>query len=501
MAMPKVRSPIVNTRRPRSGTYQRSSPGSIWVFACSPIRRPSASNDDGHDRPARRRRPFRADDRRDPGVTGGGRDRRQRLVERGPGHVRHGPSLVAMAGQAGLGQAHDRRAEPAGCLDRRDRGRHGLVERGRERGRGDRDPDDRHRPSLPAAGAGRVGGGPVAVARGAWGAVRWPRPAELRQRGTRERRAPASAARDREPPRGVAALPAGPGLRRPGQRDGRPVRRGRGRLRGVLGEARARADRLVDAVRDDARMGPAVREVVHRRRAQRRLQLRRPARRARPRRQGRLPLDRRAGRHPDADLPRPPARGQQGGQRAQGARRRDGRPGRHLHADDPGAADRDARLRPDRGAAHGRLRRLLGRGAVGPDQRLRGEGPDHRRRRLPARQGGRAQGPRRRGARRHADDRGRRSSSSGSATTSTMVAGRDHWWHDLVDRQSEDCPPVAGRVRAHALPALHVGHDRQAEGHPPHDRRLPRSGRRSATRRSSTSSPTTCTGAPPTSAG
>ena len=24
-----------------------------------------------------------------------------------------------------------------------------------------------------------------------------------------------------------------------------------------------------------------------------------------------------------------------------------------------------------------------------------------------------------------------------------MVAGRDHWWHDLVDRQSEDCPPVA----------------------------------------------------------
>ena len=55
-----------------------------------------------------------------------------------------------------------------------------------------------------------------------------------------------------------------------------------------------------------------------------------------------------------------------------------------------------------------------------------------------------------------------------------MVAGRDHWWHDLVDRQSEDCPPVAGRLGAHALPALHVGHDRQAQGHPPHDRRLPR---------------------------
>ena len=217
----------------------------------------------------------------------------------------------------------------------------------------------------------------------------------------------------------VPGLPAGPGIRRAGQRDGRPVRRGRGGLRGVLGEARARADRLVEAVREDPRVGPAVRQVVHRRRAQRRLQLRRPARRARPRRQGRLPLDRRAGRHPDAHLPRPPARGQQGGQRAQGARRQDRRPRRHLHADDPGAADRDAGLRPDRRAAHGRLRWLLGGGAVGPHQRLRGQGPDHRRRRLPARQGGRAQAPCRRGARLDARRSRRRSSSSASATTST----------------------------------------------------------------------------------
>ncbi len=52
-------------------------------------------------------------------------------------------------------------------------------------------------------------------------------------------------------------FPARPGVRGPGQRDGRPVRGGRGRLRGVLGEARARADRLVDAVHHDARVGPA----------------------------------------------------------------------------------------------------------------------------------------------------------------------------------------------------------------------------------------------------
>ena len=54
-----------------------------------------------------------------------------------------------------------------------------------------------------------------------------------------------------------------------------------------------------------------------------------------------------------------------------------------------------------------------------------------------------------------------------------MTPDRDIWWHDIVDRQSEDCPPVPVESRAHALPALHVGHDRQAEGHPAHDRRLP----------------------------
>ena len=56
-----------------------------------------------------------------------------------------------------------------------------------------------------------------------------------------------------------------------------------------------------------------------------------------------------------------------------GARRRDRRPGRDLHADDPGAADRDARLRPDRRAAHGGLRRLLRRGAGGPHQGRAGQ--------------------------------------------------------------------------------------------------------------------------------
>ena len=30
-----------------------------------------------------------------------------------------------------------------------------------------------------------------------------------------------------------------------------------------------------------------------------------------------------------------------------------------------------------------------------------------------------------------------------TGTDYPMVEGRDHWWHDIVDRQSEDCPPVA----------------------------------------------------------
>ena len=64
----------------------------------------------------------------------------------------------------------------------------------------------------------------------------------------------------------------------------------------------------------------------------------------------------------------------------------------------PELADRDARVRPDRRPAHGRLRRLLGRGAGRPDQRRRGQARHHRRRRLAARQAGAAQAGGRRGA-------------------------------------------------------------------------------------------------------
>ena len=84
----------------------------------------------------------------------------------------------------------------------------------------------------------------------------------------------------------------------------------------------------------------------------------------RARRQGRLLLGRRAGRPPHDHLRRTARRGLPLRQRAEGTRRQARRPRRDLHADDPRTADRDARLRPDRRAAHRRLRRLLRRGAA-----------------------------------------------------------------------------------------------------------------------------------------
>ena len=160
-------------------------------------------------------------------------------------------------------------------------------------------------------------------------------------------------------------VPARPRLRRAGQRHRRrctrrprPTSRRSGPPRRASG---SRGRRL----HDDARMGPPVREVVHRRRAQRRLQLRRP-----PRRGG---LGDKVAYHWIGEpgdtrtltLRRPPARELSKAANALmelGVTQ--GRPGRDLHADDPRAADRDARLRPDRRPAHGRVRRLLGGGAV-----------------------------------------------------------------------------------------------------------------------------------------
>ena len=198
------------------------------------------------------------------------------------------------------------------------------------------------------------------------------------------------------------------------------LRGGRADPRGVLGRA-GRGARLVRAVGHGARrLRGAVLQVVHRRQAERLLQLPRPPRRGRPRRPRRLPLARRGGRGARRHLRRPAPRRPAAGQRAQGPRHRPGRRGRDLPADDPRGRRRDARLRADRRAAQRGLRRLLAGLGEGADGVLRGQGADHRRRRAPQGQDGAGQARGRRLPRRPAVDRDGRRGAATPATTCEM---------------------------------------------------------------------------------
>ena len=173
-------------------------------------------------------------------------------------------------------------------------------------------------------------------------------------------------------------------------------------------------------------------------------------------------------------------RGQPGGQRPDRARHRRRRPGRHLPADDPRGGGRDAGLRPDRRPALGGVRRLLRRRPRVPHRRRRGEGRHHRRRRLPARRAERAQARRRRGLE---IERGHER----PATCSSSGAPARTWPGPRAATSGGTTPSAARaheherrgvRRRAPAVHPLHLGHDRQAEGHPAHHRRLPHPGRR-----------------------
>ena len=143
IAIPNVTPAAVKTRRPCPGTYHRSSPGSICVFACSPSRRPSAPNTtDTISRPAAvgRSAPTMVTT---PARRAASPTIAKRVLDGGGRHVGHVPRLVAMPRKAGLRQADDSRAKPSGLLDRRDGRRHRFVERRRQRRRCDGDPDER----------------------------------------------------------------------------------------------------------------------------------------------------------------------------------------------------------------------------------------------------------------------------------------------------------------------------------------------------------------------
>ena len=135
------------------------------------------------------------------------------------------------------------------------------------------------------------------------------------------------------------------------------VRRGRRRLRGLLGRPGPRPPRLGRRLPHHPGVGPALRQVVRRRQAQRLLQLPRPPRRRGQGRQGGLPLGGRARRHPHHHLLGAARRRAALRQRAAAPGPAPGRPHRGVHADDPRAGRHHARLHPHRGGPLGDLRR------------------------------------------------------------------------------------------------------------------------------------------------
>ncbi len=149
-----------------------------------------------------------------------------------------------------------------------------------------------------------------------------------------------------------------------------------------------------------------------------------------------------------------------------------GRPRRDLPRHGARAADGAPGLRAHRRRALGDLRRLLGAVARRAHQRRRVRGADHGRRRLAQGRDRAAQGGRRRGAGRLPDDRARARRAPHRARDRLGRGPRP-----LVPRPRSRGRRLV-RARAHerrgpALPALHLGHDRQAEGHRAHDGRLP----------------------------
>ncbi len=251
------------------------------------------------------------------------------------------------------------------------------------------------------------------------------------------------------------------------------LRGGRTRPRGILGGVcrRARVEHAVDA---GARLAAATRQVVRRRHAQRERELPGPARPRLASQQGRDHLGGGARRsthhHVLGAVPRRlPVR-----QRAQVAGHPQGRSHRALPATHSRAGHRDARLRPHRRRAQRGLRGLQRRIVARSHQRSAGAPAHHGRRRLPPRQRRAAQAGRRRGPAGYAVDRERH----------RRAAPHQQSVHRRVHRRARPLVPRpdaqgAARVRAradgrrgHALHPLHVGHDRQAQGHRAYDRRV-----------------------------
>ena len=169
------------------------------------------------------------------------------------------------------------------------------------------------------------------------------------------------------------------------------------------------------------------------------------------------------------------------------ARRRD------LHSGDPGGRRCDARVRARRGRPQRRLRRLLAGVGARADGVLQGKALIT------------VDGARRKG----------KTAPIKSAVDEVItdlpcivvkhtgaeapMADKDAWFHELMEAADAECRPSRSTPSTRCSSSTSL--DRQAEGDPPHRRRLP-DARRVRTRPSSTSRPTrTSAGARPTSAG
>ncbi len=247
---------------------------------------------------------------------------------------------------------------------------------------------------------------------------------------------------------------------------------GRQRPGRLLGEIRRRA-RVDQAVGQGARLEPAAREVVRRRKAERQRQLPRPPRPHVAQEQGRDHLGRRARRQAHADVLGAPSRGLPVRKRPALARDQERRSHRDLPAADPRARHRDARLRAHRRHPQRRLWRLQRRVAARSHQRPAGAPPHHRRRRLSARQRGPVEARRGRSGGRHAVDRegDRRAAAYQSVRRGTE--GRPRSLVPRPDAQGHARRRARGDGRrGHALHPLHLRHHGEAQGHRPHDWRL-----------------------------
>ena len=265
--------------------------------------------------------------------------------------------------------------------------------------------------------------------------------------------------------RGVSRAGAGQGLVAP--------RGGRARPGGLLGEAGRGASRLVrEAAADPERVGGPLLQVVRGRQAERLVQLPRSPRGGRQGRQGGVPLAGRGGRGARDHLRRPAPRRAAVRERAARPRHRQGGRGRHLPADGSRGGCRDARLRANRRPSQRRLRRLLPGRRQGADGVLGREGAGDDRRRAAQGQDGADQAAGGREDRRRRVDRDdlRR-----QAHRRGLRDGRGP--RRLVPRRARGrrrpLRARAARRRASAVRALHVWIDGEAEGRPPHDRRLP----------------------------